>query len=145
MDATETKSAVANFLAGASVQFSVKAMGETMRDNWKCDAWRVTFSVTRHSMATDYFTGTGHRSKPKTRFDTAKPVAPKAADVLYSLLLDSEACNESFNDWCDNFGYSNDSLKAINTYQQCCKIGEDMRKVFSPDQMATLRELLQDY
>jgi len=149
MNAVETKSAVADFLASISVNFSARAMGETRRDDWTCDAWRVTFKNQKHSIETDYFTGIGHRVKPQTVHYAhgTKPyaIAPNAADVLHSLLLDGEACNESFNDWCANYGYSNDSLKAINTYQQCCKIGEDLRKLFSPDQLKQLRDLLQDY
>lgn len=72
-------------------------------------------------------------------------VAPTPASVLYCLISDSEANEYSFNDWCDNFGYNNDSIEAFNTYQACCKIGKDLLRVFTRTQIESLREILQDY
>jgi hypothetical protein len=44
---------------------------------------------------------------------------PKLEEVLNCLFLDSMAHEESFPDWCDNFGYSNDSIKAKQIYEAC--------------------------
>jgi hypothetical protein len=115
-------------------------------------------------MKTDYYTGLGHRKPVKgaERFEGAKypknsigykqwadtyvkPVAPCAADVLYSLLMDSYAADQSFNDWCADYGYDNDSISAFNTYQSCCATADKMRKVFTRSQIEQLREMLQDY
>lgn len=72
-------------------------------------------------------------------------INPTPANVLYSLLSDMSACETSFNDWCSDFGYDNDSLSALNTYQACCENGEKVRALFSNEQVEQLRELLEEY
>lgn len=134
-------------------------VGETTRDEWKCDQWRVTLSSKAAAHSFDYFTGTGLRREVKglgamhiktwktvgNKWVTAVPVKPKVADVLHSLILDADAANENFDDWCDNFGYSSDSIKALNTYKACLDTARALRKHLSPDALRQARELLQDY
>lgn len=72
-------------------------------------------------------------------------VAPTPASVLYCLLSDSQASDYNFNDWCDDYGYDNDSIEAFNTYQKCCNTGKSLLKVFTHTQIEALREMLQDY
>lgn len=79
----------------------------------------------------------------KTRKTLA--VAPTPANVLYCILTDAEGTDCSFDDWCDMFGYSDDSLSALNIYKECCKIGKNLLKVFTRSQIEQLREMLQDY
>lgn len=74
-----------------------------------------------------------------------KPKKPSNSDIMYSLLLDSEASDYSFSEWCDNFGFDSDSISAFNTYQQCENIGKQLKKVFSREQIEAMREALQDY
>jgi len=132
--ANEAQQNIANLLETWGVSFSARLIGETKRDDWVCDEWRVSIG----SFETSYYTGTGHR-----KMNVA--VAPCAADVLYALLSDAEACETSFSDWCENFGYSNDSIKALNTYRECEELGRSLRKVFSTKQVSELREVLSDY
>lgn len=155
--ANEAQQTVANLLETWGVSFSAWLIGETKRDDWVCDEWRVSIG----SFETKYFTGTGYRKIKKGAIPTKArkgcvayaewekrnlvAVAPCAADVIYSLLSDSEACDMSFSDWCENCGYSNDSIKALNTYRACEEIGRSLRKVFSTKQMSELREVLSDY
>lgn len=120
------------------------------------DQWRVTISSRAGFHSFDYFTGLGLRTKTysgygrkwdamrKKHFDD-KPKKPKVADVLHSLIMDASAADENFDDWCDNFGLSSDSIKALNTYKACLDIARALRKHFSPDTLRTVRELLQDY
>lgn len=123
----------------------IEYVGETKRDNWDCDQWRVTLSSKAGFHSFDYFTGLGLRTKPRTSWDTPKPRKPKVADVLRSLIMDASAANENFDDWCDNYGYSSDSIKALNTYKACLDTARALRKHFSPDTLRQVRELLQDY
>lgn len=139
-------------LQARGVKFTAKLMGETKREDWLCDAWRVSFIRGNAVMETDYFTGTGHRKsntpnlKPgRFGYMAPSPVTPCAADVLYSLCLDAEACEMSYQDWCDNFGYNSDSIKALNTYRACESIGHELRKVFDHTTREAFREVLQDY
>lgn len=155
---TDTQEQIAALLSAWNITFSASLVGATTRDDkWECDEWRVKLG----SIETRYYTGTGWRKPKPGAFRTAarkgtvayanwerenlQPVAPYAADVLYSLLSDGEAADMSFNDWCDNFGYSSDSISAFNTYQQCSTVGNDLQKVFTAKQRAELSELLQDY
>lgn len=120
------------------------------------DQWRVTISSRAGAHSFDYFTGLGLRTKTyfgygrkwdamrKKHYDD-KPKKPKVADVLHSLIMDASAADENFHDWCANFGYSDDSIKAMNTYKACLEVAVALRKHFSPDTLRQVRELLQDY
>ena len=70
---------------------------------------------------------------------------PQVAAVLHCLLSDAEAGNESFSNWCDNFGHDSDSITAFNTYQACEKTAKQLNNLFNREQLQTLRDLLQDY
>ena len=107
-------------------------------ENLECDQWRVTISSKAGFNYLDYFTGLGHRSKNR-------PKRPKVADVLYSLILDASAADYNFSDWCADYGYSDDSIKALNTYKSCLETAQVLLKHFSPLTLRTLREMLQDY
>lgn len=111
----------------------------------------------------EYFTGLGHRKEnPITvrnllrqgykrhlhasRFaDATTPIPPPAAGVLHSLILDSSACDQSFSDWCSEFGYDTDSRKALATYEACQQNADKLKKVFSREQIESIRAALEDY
>ena len=122
---------------------NVTYVGETRRDDWVCDEWRVALTGKAGYWSTSYYTGTGHRREVKGA--VAKPVKPKIADVIYSLLMDASAADYNFSDWCAEYGYSDDSIKALNTYKDCLSIGVALRKYLSPDVVRDARELLKDY
>lgn len=44
---------------------------------------------------------------------------PDLKDVLNCLFLDSMARDQCFEDWCLDFGYDTDSIKAKKTYESC--------------------------
>ena len=48
---------------------------------------------------------------------------------MWAGAIDSEAVDESFSDWCDNFGYTTDSSKARSTYKACQRNGERLIKL----------------
>lgn len=161
----EQQKAVDAFLQENDIAYAAHYVGETMRDNkWQCDAWRVSFAAGKSRFETDYYTGLGHRkpvkgserqegaSMPKKPIGyhewakrNSKPLAPCAADVLHSLILDSSAIDTSFDYWCNEYGYDADSISAFNTYQACCKIAKELRWVFTRAQLETLRGMLEDY
>lgn len=158
---TEISNKVSELLASAKITYSARYVGETVRDDkWKCDAWRVSFTPANgRGMETDYFTGLGLRKapagmRPQYPANTTgriewerrwlKPQQPTAADVLHSLVLDAEADYMSFRDWCDNFGYSDDSLQALDCYRACCETAVKLRTVFRPETLAAIREAVQE-
>lgn len=168
----EKRAQVEQILTDAQVKFSVKYRGETTRDDdWKCDEWACTFEAqTRSNPAKPYqsekfefYTGLGlrhpvdvvsrgHQSKMNPRSiawheieKTRKPKAPHAADVLYSVISDSSACEMSFSDWCAEFGYDTDSRKALATYEACQQNADKLKRIFTRDQIEQIRAALEDY
>lgn len=128
-----------------SLPVKIDYVGETTRDNkWQCDQWCVTISSRAGFHSFDYFTGLGLRHKPNA-WGQRKPRKPKVADVLHSLIFDASAAEENFHDWCANYGYSDDSIKALNMYKACLETAQALRKHFSPDTLRQVRELLREY
>lgn len=72
------------------------------------------------------------------------PKTPDGASILYSVLNDSTQ-GESFADWCGNFGYDEDSRKALALYLELQETETRNRKFFTADEWNELRALLQDY
>lgn len=73
----------------------------------------------------------------------SKVVAPKLDDVLNCLILDSSFASEMFEDFCSSLGYSSDSIKAFNIYQDCQKNAIKLRTFIKDLNEAV--ELFQNY
>lgn len=133
--------------------------------------WRVTLKQEgRNILTTDYSAGCGHAPSYQQRetvdshanvlrecekgfatygsmgmLNTKKPITPEARDVIYSLLLDSDALDhDSFESWASDFGYDTDSREAEKTYQACLKIALQFRKI-GEAAIVELRDAFQDY
>lgn len=67
----------------------------------------------------------------------------KKTDVIYCFCMDARAYLDSknFEDFCNNFGYDTDSIKALKTYKACKKQAEKCTRLF-PVNMETI--LLQE-
>lgn len=114
----------------------------------KVDQWIISLSDSNSFWSTNYFTGLGLRGPrservrdggPEPRRNTLmwerleasrKPVMPTKRQVLESFFLDAGAGTVNFDDWCDNYGYSNDSIKSLNTYKACLGIYRAINKYF---------------
>lgn len=163
----EQDKTVADYLAAQGVTFAAVLTGETKRDDWTCDGWRVRFEKRAQSggkvgeLATEYFTGNGHR-QPLKRAPKApanqrsiayeqwarewlKPTAPTAASVLYSLLADAAGAEQPFDYWAADYGYDTDSIKALNTYNACCEIRRQVNAFFNQEEREQMRAMLEDY
>jgi hypothetical protein len=167
----DARAAVAALLAGAGIIFNVSHAGArpTGFDGkpWDCDAWFCTFRATRRTgdvlESFDYYTGSGHR-KPaampehvramrpysigRQNWERANPgraVAPQAADVLYSLLLDSSAVGQSFESWASDFGHDTDSRAAEATYRACQQNADKLARVIDATTRAELSRILEGF
>lgn len=112
---------------------------------WPHFAWKVEIN----GVFFDYKTGLGHKTnfrgreygktnkKPENsvRLEDAQCWAhvPNIDDVLNCLFSDARAGAESFNEFCSNFGYSNDSLKALDTYRACMDSAKKLRLALGKD------------
>jgi len=104
------------------------------------DQWAITvFDEDGTPHGFDYYTGLGRRNGRN------KPKPPKVADVLYSLLTDASAEQRNFHEWCSDYGHSLDSISALNTYRSCLDTAHALRKCFSNELLAELRDLLAEY
>ena len=104
------------------------------------DQWVITLldeDGTPHIF--DYFTGLGFRKGRN------EPRQPKVASVLYSLLSDASAEQRNFYEWCSDYGYSTDSISALNAYRACLDTAAALRKCFSNELLAELNTLLAEY
>ncbi len=74
-------------------------------------------------------------------------VTPKLEDVCASLLSDGSAFfdGQRFEDWAGDFGYDSDSIKAKETFETCDKIGRDLARHLSRDELTSLREWASSY
>lgn len=74
-------------------------------------------------------------------------VIPKLDDVCHSLLMDGSAFfdGQRFEEWADDLGYSSDSIKAKETFETCDRIGRDISKALSRDELEGLREWASNY
>lgn len=154
-------------LNDAGLSMAVCYARETERDagdgrKWACDEWTVRIE-SKHGGGRSYmylfpfYTGLGHRKSRLTppkgfrpgvdsdtfgRF-TPRPVAPSADCVLHSLFLDRMAARMSFRDWCADYGYDDDSLRALRLYQDCCNIDSELQRLRIPaDKWAALFEIV---
>lgn len=159
-----TNDQVITLLNNAGIQFNIIPAGSGLkRDNWECDGWILQLHKNNNTQMINYYTGIGRRKVSnftKACIDRdykgsinhkhamakhAKPVTPDVCSIIYSLNLDSQAIDESFPNWCDNYGYDSDSIKALNVYNACC---DNAKKYYSIVDRATreqLEDILADY
>ena len=154
---------VINVLSNAGIEFNITAKGTGLkRDNWDCDGWMLELTSKGKTEYFDHFTGIGHRtpiSKPTNggpmprkgtlMYDQLekqrKPVTPDVCGIIHCLNIESQAINESFPNWCDNFGYDSDSLKALNVYNTCCESAKKYCSVIDRATREQLEVILSDY
>lgn len=74
-------------------------------------------------------------------------VTPKLDAVCHSLISDGSAFfdGQRFEEWAGDLGYDSDSIKAKETFEACDKIGRDLSRHLSRDQIESLREWASTY
>jgi hypothetical protein len=117
MNATDTKP-LAELCAELGITASVRELdtfnsegGLTKFPEWAKQGWSIVLKY-QGKRAQFRFYGGG------------KANTPTASDLVWSVATDSTALNENFNYWCDNFGYSTDSIKARSIYKACQRNGQ---------------------
>ncbi len=102
-------------------------------DDGKLGAYefRVTLTYQGRTLTCPYWMGP--RCARKVLRGIMLAPQPTAADVLYSLVADSSACDETLDDWASNFGLDSDSIKANALYLACQRSGKGTRKLLGSD------------
>lgn len=113
---------------------------EDMNDKWKetANKWQVKLIYFDKEYVTDFYMGSGLVDK------IGKPKKPTIMDVLHSMMI-GDISNMNFNDFCNEFGYDNDSIKALKIYKACEKETEVYHNMFDRKERKILEKLLQNY
>lgn len=129
-------------LPNGTDKFSITFVGISAKVTWPHFIWGILIN----GEVFEYNTGKGHatpfysdkyrtkrNAKPtcQTIIDSANSQwihVPSESDVMECLKSDALAGNESFDSFCDNFGYSNDSLAALDTYRACADTAKRLLK-----------------
>lgn len=113
---------------------------EDLKDEWKrtTNKWQVRLSYFGEKFVTDYYMGSG------LVYSNGQPKKPSVKDILYSMVMD-DVSDMNFDDFCNEFGYGNDSIKALETYRACEKQTKAYYNMFDAEERGILRELLEDY
>ena len=73
--------------------------------------------------------------------NTNMGIEPTKNDILDCIVSDYNYTEYStFNDFCANMGYDNDSIKAQKIWKSCLKQAAKLQKVFSEDDIRQLDE-----
>lgn len=112
------------------IDFGIKYVGRTVRDdNWQCDEWECTIEIDDQNYVIPYYMGIGHSGEE-----------PEMEDVLDCLLSDARAGEMTFDEFCNEFGYDNDSIKILNAYKECKKTADKLSHLFSVEEREELEE-----
>jgi hypothetical protein len=147
----------------SALPLKIEYVGKYNDNEWPHFLWNVTISNKNGFWTVPYKCGLAHVQKKKGAMPPPKgahnnsiayqswhaashiPKKPTNSDVIYSLLMDMSADDMSFRQWCDEYGYSSDSISALKTYTTCCEYAQNMRKTFTSDQLEKMRTALEDY
>ena len=127
----------------AMIDFNAVFTCTQVTDEWEHDNFVCVFKnrSTGVTVQFDYKMGIGHRHK------LGRIMLPKVDSVLHSLIMDSMSCEESFIDWCANYGYDDDSIKAKGIYEACIENAKKLKELFKNREMCldNIKELLEDF
>jgi hypothetical protein len=128
------------------------------------DKWSVTVFYNGKDYTAEYSAGIGNRKlissakkednryyecitgqfkteKEACKAQWLKLVPPTLPDVMYCLLSDGRCAEGTFEDFCSELGYNNDSISALNTYLACQKIRTAMIKMLGLELFNELSQL----
>lgn len=72
-------------------------------------------------------------------------IGPSPAGVLHCLVMDATFGQETFESFCQELGMNTDSIKDRETYFECQRTHDKLRKLFTHEQREYLQSLLQNY
>lgn len=144
-----------------------KAFPTDKVQGWSHDEFSVSLSYSGKGFDSSYKMGLGHRklvhgatkergggyfyasqfknAEEALKSDWLKIVPPTVADVMYCFLNDASGAEQSFKNWCEDFGYSDDSIKAWESYRACQETRDALIRMFGKEIFEQLVEACQDY
>jgi len=122
--------------------------------DWNHFQWRVRIG----SQYFEYRTGIGHatdivpgsyKKLPADMITLSNVVpgkrlhVPTAKDILDCLFSDADCGDITFENFCSEFGYDSDSMKAMNIYRDCQKNGTKLRMALH-EHYERVRKIIQE-
>lgn len=98
----------------------IKVDGDGPR-RWEHHAWTVTLSRGNEQLESPFRQGLAHN---------AEPTLP---EVIGCMVSDARACEGTFDEFCDGYGYDTDSRRALATYDACRAISAGMHRLLGDD------------
>ena len=83
-----------------------------------------------------------HQIDSKKESERAKP---ELIDFMSSIILDSYAIENSFDDWCSSLGFNSDSIKDKTIYDNCIQNAIKLNCWLGFHKVMELKELYTDY
>jgi len=130
------------FLSNTGTVFSVIEAVPQKKPLWGKEGkkhgmhYSVTLENKRGKYVFDYWGSIADAEK--IRFGEGKKVKPSAYDVLACLSTDYD---DNFDDFCDSFGYSSDSIMALATFEAVKREELGLRRIFTSEEMEKLAEI----
>ena len=139
MNATETKP-LAELCAELGITATAKELdtfnsegGLTKFPDWAKQGWTVSVKY-KGKRAQFRFYGGGSAQ------------TPTVSDLVWAVAIDSNALNEEFSDWCGEFGYDTDSVKARSIYKACQTNANRLKNLINDEDLfSQLVESARDY
>ncbi len=122
---------IAEFIksAGLSMNATWTDHNPSMDDGATMDHWRCTIRAGKSRMSLVFSMGSGHRGK-----------RPELANVLDCLASDASGYENvlAFEDWCAEYGYETDSIRALKTFRAVKRQSERLQKLLGDSAYQTL-------
>jgi hypothetical protein len=139
MNATDTKP-LSELCAELGITASVRELdtfngegGLTKFPDWAKQGWSIVLKYKGKRAQFRFYGGGASKT-------------PTASDLVWAVATDSTALTESFSDWCGEFDYSTDSVKARSTYKACQRNGQRLTDLIgSPEIFSQLVESAREY
>ena len=121
-----------DFLARFGLKFRA-TLSDTKPANWSPSGhhYRVTLSGKGRRITFDFW---------GSRRDMENSEDPSAYGVLACISGDTY-CADTFAEWCGDFGESEDSIKALQTFRHCSRFAKRLRAFFTAKEIKALQEI----
>lgn len=126
---TDYQQQAANFLTKHGITFSFK-LANTKVPSWdesrKCNHFIVTLKQGKKKVSFDFFDSSNNYQKGVTTLDAYSVLTCCSSEIN---------CPDTFEDFCSEFGYDQDSRKAEKTFRALKKFSDKLNKFFDTEEM----------
>lgn len=122
------------FLAAHGITFRA-VLSNTKTPNWEskghCNHYKITLAGKGRKVTFDFFDSINNTEKGGNL----------VAYVVLSCISGDVNCPETFEDFCGEFGFDADSIKALKTFKDCNALAKKLRKFFTENEIEELQEI----